>query len=145
MSLTVIQMGSITAIPFPKQKIHCGFPFESTGMFLKKKMTGMEAPGCAALIGCFSPLNLSSLFQSYLVGRLRGRDTRSVHFLQHIAHDDGVAVHRSWMINIRRVELPPSPKAQLNDSSSLGRSEWGGGTFSCFRSGEGTEMFTDVS
>lgn len=45
------------------------------------------------------------------------------------------------MVNTGRVEVPPSPKAQLNDSSSLGRSGWGGETFSCFRSpGGGREL-----
>lgn len=43
--------------------------------------------------------------------------------MQHITQDDGIGVHRSWAVNTRRVELPPSPKAQLNDSFSLGRSE----------------------
>lgn len=42
------------------------------------------------------------------------------------------------MVNTRGAKLPTSPKAQLNDSPSLGRSKWGGETFSYFKSPGGS-------
>lgn len=57
LSLTMVQIGSTTAVPIPNQKIHCNFLLKVLGYLNKKKMTpipGMVEPECAALIGCFS-------------------------------------------------------------------------------------------